>query len=284
MSGIKRPATLSQGQRSIASFFTPSQSQKSKGRAESPCRSPVPEGPPEAPSADPAALDAGCLHPVTDQTPTTSSVKRPADAGSEAQAAGLQEGQRVRVHWPAEKAWFEGTVQQVSARGSSRRALVLYDDGDEEWVVEGRHQYEVLTGGAAPQPKRPRRAAVVDSEDSESDPGPSSGSDFHASEAEAEASADESLDLDGSEEEDDEAEEEDSEAGKPARRVPARPPKTPKTPATDARLSNGMPPSRPPVTPATLQSSQATAARLSQALETPLGLSTPRPEVGWCAW
>lgn len=141
MSGIKRPATLSQGQRSIASFFTPSQSQKSKGRAESPCRSPVPEAPPEAPRADPAALDAGCLHPVTDQTPTTSSVKRPADAGSEAQAAGLQEGQRVRVHWPAEKAWFEGTVQQVSARGSSRRGLVLYDDGDEEWVVEGRHRY-----------------------------------------------------------------------------------------------------------------------------------------------
>ncbi|KAL4857543.1 DNA mismatch repair protein 6 [Chlorella vulgaris] len=41
-------------------------------------------------------------------------------------------GRAIRVYWPGEDAWFTGEV--VEARPAGGKCLVLYEDGDEEWV------------------------------------------------------------------------------------------------------------------------------------------------------
>ena len=45
-------------------------------------------------------------------------------------------GWKVRVHWPAEKAWFYGEVTGFDA--STGRHRVSYEDGDEREVTLGR--------------------------------------------------------------------------------------------------------------------------------------------------
>ena len=54
-------------------------------------------------------------------------------------------GWKVRVHWPAEKAWFYGEVTGFDA--STGRHRVSYEDGDEREVTLGRGRRE----GGLPQ-------------------------------------------------------------------------------------------------------------------------------------
>ena len=75
----------------------------------------------------------------------------PADGGvadaPSAPAAGVPaedlEGRRVRVWWPAEREWYEGTV----CGRTGRKHSVRYDDGDAELVDLSKEKFELLKGG-----------------------------------------------------------------------------------------------------------------------------------------
>ncbi|GMF45735.1 unnamed protein product [Phytophthora fragariaefolia] len=69
-------------------------------------------------------------------------------------------GKRVRVYWPDEEEWFEGTIQDYD---ETQGYFVIYDDGDERWepdghlmLVEGEEEaqtnenYEALTAERGP--------------------------------------------------------------------------------------------------------------------------------------
>ncbi|KFM28138.1 DNA mismatch repair protein Msh6 [Auxenochlorella protothecoides] len=192
---------MGSGQRSIASFF-------GAGKRSSPRLKPSPSR--QKGRASPArALDL--------------------EAGSEPPTAAATAGQRLRVFWPAEKAWFEGRVGEVQERKGKRRAYVAYDDGDEEWVDLERDRFEVLEPGR--KRARAKAAQVLDS-DSEAEPSASQGSEFLASEEEGEESDDDSVSMAASE-----AEEEESEAESDVK--PARKPAGGKTASAAAKASPG---------------------------------------------
>ncbi|GFH30680.1 tudor domain-containing protein [Haematococcus lacustris] len=75
-------------------------------------------------------------------------------------------GRRIKVFWPQEGTWFEGSISRYDQdKGKHRGALasagmlhdalgstsgVSYDDGDKEWVVLSAEQYELLANKARP--------------------------------------------------------------------------------------------------------------------------------------
>ena len=73
-------------------------------------------------------------------------------------------GWKVRVHWPAEKAWFYGEVTGFDA--STGRHRVSYEDGDEREVTLGRGAEKVgflkaprgfAAAGTRPRPRKRKR-------------------------------------------------------------------------------------------------------------------------------
>ncbi|KAF6259292.1 muts domain V-domain-containing protein [Scenedesmus sp. NREL 46B-D3] len=73
-------------------------------------------------------------------------------------------GRRIKVFWPKEKAWFEGTIQAY--KDSKHR--VLYDDDDEEWLDLSQERHRLLRKGgpgAAAAAARKKRKAVLASDD-----------------------------------------------------------------------------------------------------------------------
>eukprot|EP00878_Enallax_costatus_P014342 GHUV01015002.1.p1 GENE.GHUV01015002.1~~GHUV01015002.1.p1 ORF type:complete len:1085 (+),score=444.50 GHUV01015002.1:267-3521(+) len=99
----------------------------------------------------------------------------PASSGSPAcnHGGGAGEGivgRRIKVWWPKDVAWYEGTVVEFED-GKHR---VDYDDGDEEWLdlVQERHQLlpAAEPGAAAAARKRHRKAVIMsESEDEDED-------------------------------------------------------------------------------------------------------------------
>ena len=55
-------------------------------------------------------------------------------------------GKRVRVYWPAERAWFAGKVIDQRYGRNDDEYYVQYDDGDERWVKPQPDRFEVLAG------------------------------------------------------------------------------------------------------------------------------------------
>ncbi|KAL6768798.1 MSH6 [Auxenochlorella protothecoides x Auxenochlorella symbiontica] len=234
---------MGSGQRSIASFFgagkrssprlKPSPSRQ-KGRA-SPARALDLEAGSEPPTAASTAVTTGCLQPTPKASPpagdasSQGAAPAPGARAAKRNAPPVCEGQRLRVFWPAEKAWFEGRVGEVQERKGKRRAYVAYDDGDEEWVDLERDRFEVLEPGR--KRARAKAAQVLDS-DSEAEPSASQGSEFLASEEEGEESDDDSVSMAASE-----AEEEGSEAESDVK--PARKPAGGKTASAAAKASPG---------------------------------------------
>ncbi|GFH06762.1 DNA mismatch repair protein [Haematococcus lacustris] len=51
-------------------------------------------------------------------------------------------GRRIKVFWPQEGTWFEGSISRYDQDKGKHR--VCYDDGDKEWVVLSAEQYELL--------------------------------------------------------------------------------------------------------------------------------------------
>lgn len=234
---------MGSGQRSIASFFgagkrssprlKPSPSRQ-KGWA-SPARALDLEAGSEPPTAAATAVTTGCLQPTPKASPpagdasSQGAAPAPGARAAKRNAPPVCEGQRLRVFWPAEKAWFEGRVGEVQERKGKRRAYVAYDDGDEEWVDLERDRFEVLEPGR--KRARAKAAQVLDS-DSEAEPSASQGSEFLASEEEGEESDDDSVSMAASE-----AEEEGSEAESDVK--PARKPAGGKTASAAAKASPG---------------------------------------------
>lgn len=167
-------------------------------------------------------------------------------------------GSRVRVYWPAEDAWFKGTLSKYSS--DTKKHYVRYDDGDSEWVDLTTEKYEILPGeAAAPKKKasthkskakggskaasRKRPAAAVISSDSEGDEdgdgAAPSGSEYEASDA---SSSDAESLVSENDSEEDVSDEEDSEDEKPARKAkkaaPAAKPSKAKAPATTPAVVN----------------------------------------------
>ena len=73
-------------------------------------------------------------------------------------------GWKVRVHWPAEKAWFYGEVTGFDA--STGRHRVSYEDGDEREVTLGRGAEKV---GFLKAPRDRRRGGHDHAQEKERD-------------------------------------------------------------------------------------------------------------------
>ena len=50
-------------------------------------------------------------------------------------------GDRIKVFWPEEKEWFQGSVTGVNA---CRKCHISYDDGDTEWISLAEQKWEIL--------------------------------------------------------------------------------------------------------------------------------------------
>ena len=50
-------------------------------------------------------------------------------------------GQRIKVFWPQERAWFRG---KVLAFDNKSKHHVKYNDGDEEWLQLADEKWELL--------------------------------------------------------------------------------------------------------------------------------------------
>ena len=50
-------------------------------------------------------------------------------------------GQRIKVFWPQERAWFRG---KILAFDNKSKHHVKYNDGDEEWLQLAEEKWELL--------------------------------------------------------------------------------------------------------------------------------------------
>ena len=109
---------------------------------------------PKSGSARRSACKAAAMQsspPVTAARAAAVAVEAPAKAEAPASAAVIGgsgaaedlEGRRIRVWWPAESEWYEGTV----GRRSGRKHSIEYDDGDTELVDLVKEKHELLQGG-----------------------------------------------------------------------------------------------------------------------------------------
>ncbi|EFN52031.1 hypothetical protein CHLNCDRAFT_139631 [Chlorella variabilis] len=199
-----------------------------------------------APAAAAAAVPprkAGKGKPAGKNEKSKGKAGEAAVAGSGAAAIGPDVvGKSVRVYWPSEGTWFTGDIQGTSLQrqpcaqpcaeagqqawsgasgrqgrrcarpkynGASGKCLVLYDDGDEEWVDLRAEKFawaDRQQDKARQAAGRKRKAAIVESE-SEAEAGEASGSEYAASE-DAESSDEEAASLADEEEDEDEEDEE----------------------------------------------------------------------------
>ena len=62
--------------------------------------------------------------------------------------AGRDIGRRVKVFWTTHRRWFCGHVSACEERDGEVRHHVVFDDGDEHWLVlhRGRERWEWLDG------------------------------------------------------------------------------------------------------------------------------------------
>ncbi len=130
-SSTASPAAARQKPAAKAATPKPGSAQRSVGKAAAARRSPSTAAAPSGAEAGKAAAAA----------PTAASVPNSGGAATED-----LEGRRIRVWWPAESEWYEGTVGGRSGRKHS----VEYDDGDTELVDLSREKFELLEGGEWP--------------------------------------------------------------------------------------------------------------------------------------
>lgn len=108
--------------------------------------SPAPVAP-VAPAVQPPAPRAEAATAAAAAPPPSCSAAVPAAAadgsqGSVAAAGREAVGRSIRVYWADDDAWYEGTV----TRFEGRKHLVVYEDGDEEWLELGAEKFEWVEG------------------------------------------------------------------------------------------------------------------------------------------
>ena len=54
------------------------------------------------------------------------------------------QGVRIRVFWPAEEAWYDGTVRRIARQQDASIFFIAYDDGTSEWRELGETQWTCL--------------------------------------------------------------------------------------------------------------------------------------------
>ncbi|KAL0028206.1 hypothetical protein WJX79_001719 [Trebouxia sp. C0005] len=173
----KRSSTATPGQRSISTFFaafpasTPNGSAHSKKQIGRPSTTKQTR----TPATDPSPLPA---------KPASADKSAHKDTTVYVQGSALKEsavGRRVQVYWDGEQTWFSGKVGEFDGHD---KHLVLYDDGDEEWVdlttdkIRLAPQTKTASGKQLKGRKR-KQVLMSESDDSgggESDP--DSGSDW----------------------------------------------------------------------------------------------------------
>lgn len=85
-------------------------------------------------------LDSSLQEPFIDKNLSrSSSLKGEGAKGSKPPLV----GDRIRVFWPEEKEWFEGSVTGANASG---KCHISYDDGDTEWIILAEQKWELLPG------------------------------------------------------------------------------------------------------------------------------------------
>ncbi|KAL6752704.1 hypothetical protein V8C86DRAFT_3140857, partial [Haematococcus lacustris] len=148
-SALKTPASQ---QKKISSFFT--STPKSAGNV-TPRESNGADGTPEparqpsknlceqsTPNGAPVAAEATTPPPLAAaaSVPSAAAPAPPPSIGAEVV------GRRIKVFWPQEGTWFEGSISRYDQDKGKHR--VSYDDGDKEWVVLSAEQYELLADKA----------------------------------------------------------------------------------------------------------------------------------------
>jgi DNA mismatch repair protein MSH6 len=103
--------------------------------AAAPAATPAAPKPAAKPASKPAA---GAPQPATAATATAAPL-----AGSDADV-----GKRIKVLWPADKAWYEGEIAGFNP--ALCKHLVVYEDGDEEWLDLAVERFKIIAaeGGA----------------------------------------------------------------------------------------------------------------------------------------
>ena len=102
-----------------------------------------PSGPATKPaSVAPAAKHAPAADPVPDAMPAAAAVAAPAAPAAAAEHGAEEVGKAVRVYWKDDAEWFEGEIVEFDP--STRRHLVAYADGDEEWLTLAAEQFEFV--------------------------------------------------------------------------------------------------------------------------------------------
>lgn len=55
------------------------------------------------------------------------------------------QGVRIRVFWPTEEAWYDGTVRRTARQQDASIFFIAYDDGTSEWRELGETQWTCLS-------------------------------------------------------------------------------------------------------------------------------------------
>ncbi|DBA75103.1 TPA: hypothetical protein ACH3X1_010428 [Trebouxia sp. C0004] len=210
----KRSSTSTPGQRSISTFFaafpasTPNGSAHSKeqvGRPSTAKQTRTPATDPSPLLAKPASAGKP-LPGVTTAVPAdkrtlpapTAKSDKPAHKHTTVkhQSNALRDeavGRRVQVYWDGEQAWFSGNVAEFDGND---KHLVLYDDGDEEWVdlttdkIRLAPQTKTASGKHSKGRKRKQVLMSESDESGEEESAPDSGSDWSQTGKQAAASSD----------------------------------------------------------------------------------------------
>lgn len=173
-------------------------------------------------------------------------------------------GKRIKVYWPLDEAWYEGSVQNFN--GSKHE--VLYDDGEVEWLNLGKEAFRILSDKQKGGQKR--KKAVILSDDEEEEAGKASSGGESDYKAEEESDADSDIDLEDEAEAEENSEDEDdvepsgskrkrpsgarkSASGKTSKEKPS----STATPAVTGK-GKGKDASRTPLTPLTAPGSNPT--------------------------
>lgn len=106
---------------------------------------------PPAPRAEAATTAAAA--PAPSFTAVVPAAAAEGSQGSAAPAGREAVGRSIRVYWADDDAWYEGTV----TRFEGSKHLVVYEDGDEEWLELGAEKFEWVEGPKPGEGVRGRR-------------------------------------------------------------------------------------------------------------------------------
>ncbi|XP_038973631.1 DNA mismatch repair protein MSH6-like [Phoenix dactylifera] len=151
LSNGRSPLVRKQSQ--ITAFFSLGKGSQEK---HSPSPSPNPSSSPSAkPSPDPSPSLGKKNKPLLVIPPSPASNPRTPPTARERACSEDVVGRRIRVFWPLDKAWHEGSVKSFDE--ASRKHLVEYDDAEEESLDLGKEKFEWVEEEPSRRLRRLRR-------------------------------------------------------------------------------------------------------------------------------